>query len=251
MFESYKDIFNKRGLAYHKAMLTYPLARTEEFIRIIELAGIEDGHTVVDIPSGGCYLNSFIDKSVTTISIETSHEFVRDSMSSNKNIILVCDDIASTSLKDQSVDRVASLAGLHHVMDKYSFFQEIHRILKTEGIFCIADAYHNSNVAKFLNIFVDQNNSMGHKGIFLDNNTRRELEAANFQICYDAPQQYCWEFNSTREMAEYCKLLFGIDRANQAEVVDGIKDYLGYLENSEKCLMNWELHFIKCIKRTT
>jgi hypothetical protein len=103
-------------------------------------------------------------------------------------------------------------------------------------------------VAKFLNIFVDQHNSMGHQGEFLNSQTPRELEAANFQVIYNSPISYFWQFNSPQDMAEYCQLLFGMDRADESKIIEGIDTYLDYHIKEEKCYMNWELHFLKCIK---
>jgi SAM-dependent methyltransferase len=248
MFESYKDIFNQRGTAYHQGMLKYPLARTEEFQQIIQLAEIANGHVILDIPSGGCYISNFIDPEAKIISVETSKEFIKDAKPPENNTILVCDDIADIPLLSDSADRIISLAGLHHVSNKPSFYREAYRLLKTEGLFCIADAFQDSKVARFLDIFVDQNNSMGHEGEFLNSQTNTELEAANFQVLYSSSISYFWRFNSLDAMAEYCQLLFGIDRADQATIITGIENYLGYQIHQDKCYMNWELHFIKCLK---
>jgi SAM-dependent methyltransferase len=189
-----------------------------------------------------------MEKSVRIISIETSHQFVRDTLPAGNNTVIVCDDIAATPLQKESVDRVISLAGLHHIMDKYAFFQEAYRVLKPGGIFCIADADHDSKTASFLDTFVDQNSSMGHKGQYLDRNTTRDLETANFEIAHDLPHSYCWTFNTSHEMADYCQLLFGLDLANEAEVIAGIDRCLGCHSNHEQCFMNWGLRFIKAIK---
>ena len=246
MFESYKDIFNQRGSAYHQGMLKYPLARYEEFKQIIQLAEIKDGNIICDIPSGGCYLSNFIDRKVKIFSVETSSQFIKYTQTSENNRVLVCEDLADIPLPQASVDRIISLAGLHHLSDKFAFYQEAYRLLKPGGLFCIADAFHDSKVAKFLNIFVNRHNSMGHQGEFLNSHTARELEAANFQVIYNSPISYFWQFNSPQAMTKYCQLLFAMDRADELKIIEGIKTYLGYQIKEEKCYMNWELHFIKC-----
>jgi SAM-dependent methyltransferase len=248
MFENYKDIFNQRGFAYHEGMLKYPLARVEEFKQVIQLAEMEDGNIILDVPSGGCYLSNFMNKKVKIISVETSSQFVQDTQSSDSNTVLVCEDITDIPLTTEIADRILSVAGLHHVSDKFAFYQESFRLLKTNGLFLIADAFHDSKVANFLNIFVHQNNSMGHNGEFLDRQAAKELEAVGFQVLYNSSISYFWQFDSPQDMAKYCRLLFGIDRADESTIVEGIDTYLGYQIKQGKCYMNWELHFLKCIK---
>jgi SAM-dependent methyltransferase len=248
MFENYKDIFNQRGHKYHQAMLQYPHARIEEFKQIIHLADLQDHQIIADIPSGGCYLGNFIEQDLKIISVETSQEFIKDAQTVNNNTIVVCDNINQISLVSDSLDRVLSLAGLHHVDHRLSFYQEVYRLLKPEGIFVIADALENSPVAKFLNIFVHQHNSLGHCGNFLNLATQQELETAKFKVVYAEPIGYDWRFDSLTDMVNYCQLLFGIDRATPQQVQAGIEQYLGYdLKDNQYCL-HWELYFLKSLK---
>ncbi|HEY9648986.1 MAG TPA: methyltransferase domain-containing protein [Chroococcidiopsis sp.] len=246
--ETYTDIFNIRGLHYHQAMLDYPEARREEFEHAIRIADLEDGQVVCDVPSGGCYLSNFIYKSVKLFSVETSVEFVQRSQPHANNTSLLCEDISAIPLIAGTVDRVISLAGSHHLPSKPAFYREAHRLLSEKGIFCLADVRAGSGVADFLNIFVDRHNSMGHNGDFLTSATQQELEAAGFQVVGAAPICYHWHFESVDAMTRFCTLLFGLDQADPAQVLDGITTYLGYTESPQGCLMNWELYFFKAVK---
>ncbi|RQH16602.1 class I SAM-dependent methyltransferase [Okeania hirsuta] len=248
MFKNYKDIFNQRGTLYHQGMLKYPLARAAEFNNIIKLSDLQDNQIICDMPSGGCYISNFIQQNLKIISIETSNEFIKDSHNTVNNTIVVCEDISNIPLNSNSIDRIMSLAGLHHIEHKVDFYKEAYRLLKTKGIFCIADALKDSKVANFLNIFVDQYNSMGHQGNFLTENTKDELEFINFQVVHNDSISYHWCFDSVASMVDYCQLLFGIDQANYNQILEGIETYLGYYLENDKCYMNWELHFLKSIK---
>ncbi|MDX2211979.1 MAG: class I SAM-dependent methyltransferase [Oculatellaceae cyanobacterium bins.114] len=248
MFETYTDIFNLRGIQYHQAMVEYPNARREEFENAIHIAKLEDGNVVCDVPSGGCYLKNFVHKSVKLFSVETSSEFIKQSKKQENNIPLLCQDVSNISLMSESIDRVISLAGSHHLPSKPNFYQEVHRLLKQDGIFCLADVREGSGVAGFLNIFVDQHNSMGHKGEFLNQTTQRELEGVGFQVAYAEPIQYHWRFSHINDMVRYCKLLFGIDQATDAQILEGINTYLGYTATAQECWMNWELYFFQAVK---
>ena len=248
MIDDYRDIFNKRGSAYHQGMVTYPLARAEEFRQIVALADIEDGHTILDIPSGGCYLNSHINKQVKIVSVESAKQFIRKQQSSENYVVLLCKDVTSTPLHTNSIDRVISLAGLHHIMDKHSFFNEAFRLLKPGGLLCIADVWHDTDAARFLNIFVDQNSSMGHKGQFIDETINHNLESVGFEVLQNRLINYYWKFDTALAMADFCQQLFGIDQASRANIITGIEFYLGYISFDDRCLMNWQLQFMKCKK---
>ena len=76
VFDTYKDIFNKRGKAYHEAMALAPDARKQEFDLILEQAQIKEGQTICDMPSGGGYLQYYLPEfDIDLISVESSREF--------------------------------------------------------------------------------------------------------------------------------------------------------------------------------
>ena len=248
MFEDYKDIFNQRGNLYHQAMLDYPNARKKEFEAAIDLLDLADGQILCDVPSGGGYINNFIDKTVKVISVETSSEFIRCAKERDRISSMICEEVSNVPLTSETIDRVVSLAGLHHVKHQSHFFQETYRLLKPSGIIAIADVLVESTVDEFLNQFVDANSSMGHKGDFLGNHTISELNSAGFEVTYAEPHQYCWQFDSVESMVRCCKLLFGIDRADNEKTLSGIEQFLGYQVKDHCCLMNWQLYFVQAVK---
>src|SRR3954470_15523064 len=76
MFDTYKDIFNARGAAYHQGMLEQPRAREQEFAAILRHAQPRDGQVLCDMPSGGGYLRHFLGgAAVTLLCVETSKAF--------------------------------------------------------------------------------------------------------------------------------------------------------------------------------
>ncbi|NES78477.1 MULTISPECIES: class I SAM-dependent methyltransferase [unclassified Okeania] len=248
MFDSYKDIFNQRGLSYHQAMMTYPLARAEEFNQVLKLAKIKDDNVICDVPSGGCYLSNFIPRCAKLISIETSEKFIECSQKKDHNIALVCENISHIPLLSESIDRVISLAALHHVDDKFGFYQEAYRLLAQGGICCLADVRKGSKVADFLNIFVDRYNSMGHQGAFWDKNTANQLETVGFQVLVHQAISFDWQFDSLEDMVNFCKLLFGIDKTDNSKILEGIEQYLSYRIEENHYYLCWELEFFQALK---
>lgn len=245
---NYTEIFNQRGKSYEQAMRKYPLARIQEFTNIVQLADLEHGLTVCDVPSGGGYLKDFMQHNTHLISIDTSKIFFELLNQDEQSQIIHCPNLAEIPLSSNSVDRIISLAGLHHVESRLNFYQEAYRLLKNNGLFCIADVKTGSGVADFLNIFVDRYSTTGHQGDFLTITDQQYLEKAGFQVTFSDVMQYHWSFDSIEDMTSYCRQLFGMDKAKDEEVLQGIETYLGYQLIENKCYMNWELLFLKAIK---
>lgn len=248
MLTTYRDIFQQRGRSYHQAMQKYPQARREEFMALISLADIERGQTVADIPSGGCYLANFLGTEVNLISVETCNNFVDSRDSVRNSEIIFCQTLKQIPLASNSIDRILSLAGLHHLRERKSVWQEFYHLLSANGSLCIADVRFDSQVGGFLNIFVDRYNSEGHRGLFLGDQTTIELTSVGFKVLQAMPLTYYWQFDSQESMVEYCRLLFGLNLANSQQILAGIRDYLGYKLTDGKYYLNWELYFLKCCK---
>jgi len=45
-------------------------------------------------------------------------------------------------------------------------------------------------------------------------------------------------------MADFCKLHFGIDRADHAAIASAIDDHVGIVETEDSVFMNWSLQYI-------
>lgn len=157
-------------------------------------------------------------------------------------------ELDNIDLPDASVNCVISLAGLHHLPDRPTFFRETFRTLKTGGSFCVADVKTNTQAAEFLNVFVDHWNSMGHKGDFFGSDVPSELESAGFRVVDHYLKKYHWHFLSVEDMCRYITLLFGLDLAQPEDVLKGIEEHLGYQTVDGACRMNWGLLFMEAIK---
>ena len=245
MFDQYRDIFDARGAAYHQAMVEQPRAREQEFAAVLRRVCPRDGQVIVDMPSGGGYLHGIVGAAaaVTLICVETSRAFA-DRVPRTPAVRPVLAELHDVPVEGASVDTVVSLAGLHHVADRPAVFAEMRRMLKPGGRACLADVAAGSPVDGFLNGFVDRHNSMGHRGAFLDDRARHELAAAGFRITSDAVARYHWTFPSEPALARFCRLLFGLDRADERQTLAGVREHLGYDCVEGRWRMNWELTFL-------
>ena len=239
----YRDIFELRGRLYHQAMRTFPDARANEFLSVIREANIAPKMNVVDVPSGGGYLSRYL-CDVELIGLEASQTFAQLATERSQNVLLYEDN--HFPLKDACADRVLSIAGLHHVKDKCNLFSEIRRILKPSGCVVIADVAEDSCVRSFLDDFVGHYNETGHSGWYFGDTTRLELREAGLNIVGDKQLDYLWCAPDIDQLAEFCRLLFGMVHADTSTVADGIRDYLGIHELGDQVGLNWQLHCFSC-----
>jgi SAM-dependent methyltransferase len=244
MFKSYTEIFSRRGDAYHTAMLNCPKARDAEFQAALSLANPQIGETLVDMPAGGGYLLEYADlKGVRSIAIDPSPLFFlrcQDWLAET-----YCCPLTNLPLKSGEVDVVVSLAGLHHEGDRLSIFREVKRVLRKGGRLAIAEVAHNSSVARFLDEFVDAHNPDGHIGKYINDGFRAEISEAGLTLKQDRAAYYQWWFSTTDQLADFIRLMFGLEQITNAEIVQGVKEYLGPLEfGSQGIGLPWSLHLL-------
>lgn len=247
--KNYSEIFNKRGDWYHEAMGRWPDARANEFFSAIRIADIRPGERVCDVPSGGGYLNRFLSVPAAITSVETSSAFL--GYIPRKNHKILAKDLDSIPMDSESMDKVISIAGLHHLSNLEGFFQEVRRILKPNGACCIADVREGSRVDSFLNGFVNQFNSLGHEGRFFTNQTNALMNECGLAVEQAGAVSYPWNFSTTEDMVSFCRFLFGLDKGSDAEILQGIGNTVGYAHRNGKVEMNWELQFIRATRSPT
>lgn len=223
----YTDIFNNRGDLYNEAARIQPFARETERQILIDFLQLENHHTVCDVPAGGGYLADglckYVDCPDQIICVEPSVTFAEGINAAFTTYIA---SMNSLPLSDSTVDRVGSLAGLHHHKDKAKFFREVCRILKKGGIFAVADVLEGTAVGEFLNGPVDHYSTTGHRGIFLEKGEfEKLLGVAGFDYFEEKHISYSWKFESEEKMTLYCKSLFGLVKANLQEVSSAIEHY--------------------------
>jgi SAM-dependent methyltransferase len=248
VFDTYHDIFLRRADSYQRAMKLYPEARDAEFHIIANIVSSNRSVKVCDAPAGGGYLRRYLSDSVTQyIAVETTPEFINHCPSGASDTALNCQPDA-IDLPSESVDHVVSIAGTHHLPDKCAFFAEAARILQPNGCITIFDVEVGTGPAEFLNGFVDEHNSIGHKGDFLDSMTALDVAAQGLTVEANAVMPFPWSFDSELDMGTFCASLFGIDRADIPTVIKSIDHILGRCSGPKKVNLCWQMRQITARK---
>src|SRR5690606_21665116 len=173
---------------------------------LVAQSRLEPGLQVVDVPSGGGYLAEYLPPDVECLHVETSRAFFEAAQRDGQPVVLA-PSMGRLPLPDQSVDRVLSLAGLHHELDRLAFYREAQRVLKPSGWLFVAEVAEGSPVARFLDGFVDAHGD-GHQGLYLGPTEGDTLRAAGFALCSCEPLETPWRARSEEELGAFCRELF-------------------------------------------
>ena len=219
---TYTELFDLRGSAYDRAMRRYPNARDAEFEQVVNCAGLRPGMVVADVPAGGGYLARYLPAGCACVGHEPCDGFVHHGVKTEPGRPFL-----PLPWKDDSIDVVISLAGVHHMEDKRPFWRETLRVTRPGGRFVLSDAAEGSAVAKFLDGFVGDFNSTGHDGVFLCESDLKDLSQAGWRILAAEQVAYHWRFAGRDEMADFCQGLFDISTASRTRVGEAIERDLG------------------------
>lgn len=234
----YSDTFNKRGFSYHSAMGDNPLSRKTEFDKIFLHYPLRTGESILDVPSGGGYLRSFVPDGVKVDSLEFSRGFSEDSL-----VVPVEGPWTSNVY-----DRVVSLAALHHIPDLHTFGKLTAKSLKQGGTFHFADVGIGSPVARFLEEFVHDNTEGGHRGIYRDWGNLHEALPDQLRVISVEERTCPWEFKSVANMVRFCKGLFCLRPVEDSIVEQALGDYIGWYRGRNTVFLNWRLTYVDGIR---
>jgi SAM-dependent methyltransferase len=219
---NYDSTFSGRSTEYTYATDTYPHVMDREFQTAVDMCNIKSGDTILNIPGACVPLDKYIpaDAKVTYIAYTINENFA--SLTNMK-----CVRLDSIPLDSHAIDTIISVASLHHIDDteRKDMYREVYRLLKGTGKFIIADVLDGSPQADWLNNTVNTYNSCGHIAQFWSNEDIRLLNECNFAVETHI-KDYTWDFTSRAEMVDYCRNLFGLDLADDNQILDGLNMYL-------------------------
>jgi SAM-dependent methyltransferase len=241
----YTQIFALRGKAYHQAMQQFPVVRQLELATMVAYAAMQPGMHVLDCPSGGGYLYPYCPADTHLVEADTAFT-LSHSYPTHRLAIQHMDRLP---LPNGSMDRVISLAGVHHQSNRKLLYQAWARVLKPGGILAMADVWQGSDTGGFLNGFVHQYNPMGHEGDFLTATDFSQLEQAGFTLKRVEDHTVDWCFASYAEAWAYMGNLFYLSQCPDVQVfIQGLKKHFDLRHTSTSLVVPWTLKYIQAIK---
>lgn len=244
--QDYETIFDYRGDSYNQATNKYPNARHFERQALLDLLRVQgqDQFHIVDAPSGGGYFSygarEQFGPSVSITCIEPVASFSQESA---RLFSVINSSIDQIPLVDNSVDVIASLAGLHHIENRVRVFSEWARLLKPGGQIAVADVTVDSGPANFLNVFVNQYTPQGHDGLFFqEGEFSQHLKNQNLCDVQEDNIVVPWRFENLDDMAEFCSDLFYLCDVEKQTVLDALDHYMGIKTLDDGTVsVNWQL----------
>jgi hypothetical protein len=239
---NYEEIFHQRGHLYDRAMQSWPDARRNEFLELFKATPLKKNETILDIPSGGGYLKNYLSDDVVVDFWEISDGFLRPGVNAT-NIENIAENIKI------KYDRAVCLAAMHHIENKFMMLQGISETIVSGGMLHVADVAEENNIKNFLDEFVDKNNPMGHKGMYISMNERLELPE-NLAIKRRELVNVPWIFSDKCNCVDFIRLLFGLNEDTKAEIIiEALQDYVGLDKLGDSLVLKWQLQYIDLIKQ--
>lgn len=225
----YREVFDQRGAAYHRAMQRYPFARAAEFARLFDRQAVEPGETILDIPAGGGYLQRHLPDARLT-SLELTEGF-------GAGVPVVS---AASDWPVGRFDQVICLAALHHIQERDAFIERL--LTHATGFVHLADVGCSSPIGRFLDGFVGAYNGTGHNGLYLPDRAR-DFGFADRILHYgelDCP----WRFDDEASMLDFCGGLFGLIDCPAEDLWSALNDYVGVRRDADGITLLWRLTYV-------
>ena len=235
---SYEKIFDVRGAKYQDAMALFPATRNLEFLRAFGQLDTATVRSVLDIPSGGSYLQGFFPEAELS-AVEFTGEF-----QSSANTVKIL-DIDSFELPDTTYDLAVTIAALHHIENRKAFVTKVFAAIRSGGYYCIADVIEQSRIAAFLDGFVGRHNGTGHEGMFLAADLEDNLHWLPHGKIIEHEIKPCpWRFNQAGDLTLFVRKLFSLSGVTDEEILHTVDREIGITRFADGLQIDWELLYI-------
>jgi SAM-dependent methyltransferase len=242
----YSAIFSARASRYVDASVRWPDVRAEEFETYLQSLQLQPGERLLDVPCGVGQLCRLKPASVNFTGLDPAADFV--SACASSNVPAVQGSLRASPFVEQAFDVVGSLTGVHHEADRHEIYSEWHRLLCGGGRLVVLDVWQGSGIGEFLNGFVNDWNSLGHCGVFLQDADLQALRSVGFVDVVVREFAYHWRADSDASMHAFMQDLFGLDLRPSLSLMQEAWQQLGWQPSVGECRIPWTLSAVTAKK---
>jgi hypothetical protein len=212
----YSTLFSSRAHQYTYAVKTYPHVLQQEFETAVAMLELKENEHLVNVPAACICIEQYIPVSIQYSMYETSKVFAEI------NDIPYC-TWDTIPWNPQSCDKILCLASLHHATQKErdALYQSAYTALRPGGALVIGDVAKGSKQDSWLNEFVNRYNPAGHCGLFWSEEDAEAMQNAGFTVACRRTS-YTWNHRNKEELLDFCKNLFGLDKATEDQIYEGL-----------------------------
>jgi SAM-dependent methyltransferase len=210
-----------------------------EFQTAVSMCSLQADDVLLNIPSACIPLERYFQTVPNQyFRFETNESFAK----------LVGDPICSWTnipLPDSSCSKIICIATLHHSTheERKEIYRECWRLLRPGGSLIVGDCEKGSPQDAWLNQFVNQYNSNGHKGLFWSQEDCQLFVDQGYEV-QTTKHEYPWTFSTHADMIDFCKHLFGLDKATDDDIRQGLQTYL----HASDTVIPWGLMYFTATK---
>ncbi len=225
--------------------------RRSKFLEAIAPFGDLNGKTLLNAPSDGGYLRSYLPPTVRYIALDQGVDFAKSARQrmTSRDVMLRAEP-NQIPLADATVDAICNIAGMHHTPYRMPCYQEFRRILAREGHLVLADVHEGSREDYFLDTVINRLNPLGHRGRFLNEHDTEALTNVGFVLVSTMMTRYYCEFTDVTHAIRFCGQLFGVDEpSNQEELGKVLLTEMGlhaHPDRDECWRLPWSLRRVVC-----
>jgi SAM-dependent methyltransferase len=232
----YTQIFDTRANQYTYAVHTYPHVLQQEFETAVQMLDLQKGEHLINIPAACICIDPYIssDLQIQHTMYETSKTFA------DLNSVEYC-EWHTIPWQPESCDKILSLASLHHANqeERNTLYRSAYTALRPGGALVIGDVRKGSKQDPWLNSFVNEFNPSGHCGNFWSEQDAVLIQTAGFEVSVHT-KKYLWKHKTKSEMLDFCKNLFGLDKATETQIYEGLLNHGLIVDVND---MEWELMY--------
>lgn len=264
-----KDVVGENGRweNYRLANTRFPCVRQIELSRHLDLTNPREGETILEVGTGNGYLTFELAKAVgksgrviTCDYQKPNLDFVERVNKGRFQITTIHQNLDyKLAIPDASVDRISTLATLHHYDDRSKFtgtqgrqraLNEFYRVLSNGGVLIVGDVADGTHPQRYFDAINNPRycHPRGHPHDFLDEKLATALcRSAGFNEITFAIENVPWVFDNEEQAKEFLHTIHNAKCAPE-ESLELAKQHLPYFQEEGKIKIGWQLFYLTARK---